>query len=138
VTHVGCWAHARRNFFEAGKAVGKGKRSPTAEQGLAFCDQLFRLEKKFAKLTPEKRKEKRLEQSKPVLDALFAWAETRHAAPKSALGKALNYVKNQREPLTNFLLDGMISGAIIFRLLFYHSNGSDGVVNQKRFQSFPH
>ena len=108
VIHVGCWAHARRNFFDAAKAVGKGKRSSTAEQGLAYCDRLFQLEKRFAKLTPEERKQKRLEQSKPVLDAMLAWAETRHAAPKSTLGKALNYVKNQWEPLTRFLLDGRI------------------------------
>ena len=30
---VGCWAHARRKFDEALRAVPKGKRSPTAEQG---------------------------------------------------------------------------------------------------------
>ena len=35
VTHAGCWAHARRYFFEAAKTVAKGKRSPTADQGLA-------------------------------------------------------------------------------------------------------
>ena len=39
---------------------------------------------------------------------MLAWAETRHAAPKSALGKALNYLKNQWDPLTRFLLDGRI------------------------------
>ena len=34
---VGCWAHARREFDEATKAVPKGKRSPTAEQGVPFA-----------------------------------------------------------------------------------------------------
>lgn len=33
---VGCWAHARRKFDEALRAVPKGKRSPTAEQGVAY------------------------------------------------------------------------------------------------------
>lgn len=35
-------------------------------------------------------------------------AETRNAAPKSKLGQALTYLKNQWPYLTNFLLDGRI------------------------------
>ena len=54
--HVGCWAHVRRKFDEALRAVPKGKRSPTAEQGVAYCSQLFKLEEKFKDLSPEERK----------------------------------------------------------------------------------
>ena len=108
VRHVGCWAHARRGFDEAAKAVPKGKRSPTAEQGLAYCTKLFKLEEEFASLTPKERKERRQKQSKPVLDAMLAWANTRTAAPKSELGKALTYLKNQWQTLTVFLEDGRI------------------------------
>ena len=108
VTHVGCWAHARRKFEEAQKAVPKGKRSNTAEQGVAYCTQLFKLEEKFKELSPEERKKMRLEQEKPVLDAMLVWANTRNAAPKSALGQALTYLKNQWPYLTNYLLDGRI------------------------------
>ena len=108
VRHVGCWAHARRGFDEATKAVPKGKRSPTAEQGLAYCTKLFKLEEEYADLTPEERKERRQERSKPVLDAMLAWANTRTAAPKSELGKALTYLKNQWQTLTVFLEDGRI------------------------------
>jgi transposase len=107
-TRVGCWAHARRKFDEALKAVPKGKRSPTAEQGVAFCSQLFKLEEQFKALPPEERKQKRLEQEKPVLDAMQAWANTRNAAPKSKLGIALNYLKNQWTELNAYLLDGRI------------------------------
>jgi hypothetical protein len=35
-------------------------------------------------------------------------ANTRNAAPKSKLGTALTYLKNQWEPLNHFLLDGRI------------------------------
>ena len=108
VTHVGCWAHARRKFDEACRAVPKGKRSPTAEQGVAYCTQLFELEKEFKALSPEERKKQRLEREKPVLDAMLAWANTRSAAPKSALGKALTYLKNQWPYLNSYLLDGRI------------------------------
>ena len=106
--HVGCWAHARRKFDEALRAVPKGKRSPTAEQGVAYCSQLFKLEEQFKGLSPEERKKQRLEQEKPVLDAMLAWANTRNAAPKSKLGIALNYLKNQWTDLTAYLLDGRI------------------------------
>lgn len=105
---VGCWAHARRKFYDAEKAVPKGKRSPTAEQGVAYCTRLFQLEEKLKDLSPEERKQQRLEQEKPVLDAMLAWANTRNAAPKSKLGIALNYLKNQWEPLNSYLLDGRI------------------------------
>lgn len=81
----------------------KGKRSPTAERGVAYCIILFELEKSFQKLTPEKRKKQRLEQEKPVLDIMLAWTNTRHAAPKSKLGKALTYLQNQWEYLNNYL-----------------------------------
>ena len=106
--HVGCWAHARRKFDEALRAVPKGKRSPTAEQGVAYCSQLFKLEEKFKNLSPEERKVQRLEQEKPVLDAMLAWANTRNAAPKSKLGEALGYLKNQWADLIAYLQDGRI------------------------------
>ena len=39
---------------------------------------------------------------------MLAWANTRHAAPKSKLGIALTYLQNQWEYLNNYLLDGRI------------------------------
>lgn len=39
---------------------------------------------------------------------MFAWAEKRIAAPKSALGKALTFLKNQWPYLTNYLKDGRL------------------------------
>ena len=96
ITVVGCWAHARRKFDEAVKSLPKGKaKGGSATQGLAYCNKLFELEDTFSGLSPEERYVQRLEQAKPVLDALLAWANTRTAAPKSALGKALTYLKEQ-------------------------------------------
>lgn len=105
--HVGCWAHARRKFDEALRASPKGKPSPTAQQGVAYCSELFKLEDKLKNLSPEERKKKRQEQVK-VLDAMLAWANTRNAAPKSKLGIALNYLKNQWSTLIVYLEDGRI------------------------------
>ena len=39
---------------------------------------------------------------------MLAWANTRNAAPKSKLGMALSYLKNQWTDLTAYLQDGRI------------------------------
>ena len=109
ITIVGCWTHARRKFDEAVKALPKGKaKGSSAMQGLAYCDRLFSLEDGWMDLSPEERYTQRLEQAKPVLDAMLSWANSRTAAPKSALGKALNYLKEQWPYLTSYLKDGRL------------------------------
>ncbi len=109
ITVVGCWAHARRKFDEAVRSLPKGKaKGSSASQGLTYCNLLFRMEQEIADKTAEERYEERLKQAKPVLDAMFAWANSRTAAPKSALGKALNYLKEQWPYLTNYLKDGRL------------------------------
>ena len=57
-------------------------------------------------MTVEERFAKRLEQEKPVLEALLAWANAlkSQTAPKSALGKALHYLLEQ------WPLSGALSG----------------------------
>ena len=109
ITVVGCWAHARRKFDEAVKSLPKGKaKGSSASQGLTYCNLLFGIEQEIADKTAEERYEERLRQAKPVLDAMFAWANSRTAAPKSALGKAFHYVKEQWPYLTNYLKDGRL------------------------------
>ena len=109
ITVVGCWAHLRRKFDEAVKSLPKEKaKGSSASQGLAYCDLLFKLEDGWTELTPEERYNQRLKQAKPVLDAMFAWANSRTAAPKSALGKAFTYLKEQWPYLTNYLNDGRL------------------------------
>ena len=95
---VGCWAHARRKFDEALQTLPKEKRQDSlAATGECYCARLFQLEQSFTGLTAEERYDKRLELEKPVLDALLAWANEASAktAPKSALGKALHYLREQ-------------------------------------------
>ena len=109
ITVVGCWAHTRRKFDEAVKSLPKGKvKGSSASQGLTYCNLLFGIEQEIAGKTAEQRYEERLKQAKPVLDAMFAWANSRTAAPKSALGKAFHYLKEQWPYLTNYLKDGRL------------------------------
>ena len=106
---VGCWAHARRKFDEAVKALPKEEQAGSAAlEGQRYCSALFALEKEFAGLTPEERYKERQERAKPVVDALLAWAKTKSAPPKSALGKALHYLQEQWPWLLRYLEDGRL------------------------------
>ncbi|MCK4261157.1 MAG: IS66 family transposase [Halanaerobiales bacterium] len=112
VTIVGCWAHARRKFNDAMNAIldKTSKTSLVSKEGFDYCNKLFELECKLAHMTSEERYKKRLEQSKPVLDALLVWlnSKSKQVLPKSALGKAITYCKNQWNKLEAFLLDGRL------------------------------
>jgi transposase len=106
---VGCWAHTRRKFDEAVNALPQPERAGSAAlEGQQYCTKLFAIEKELAKLTPEERYEQRLKREKPVLDALWAWSQTRKAPPKSALGKALYYLQEQWPYLIRYLEDARL------------------------------
>lgn len=109
----GCWTHARRKFVDVLKTVPKHlqKDSP-ASVGLAYCDQLFALERKYKEeeLTPNERYERRLTDSKPIATAFFAWAEGLLPAitDKGKLREAVGYAVYQQPRLMNFFLDGRL------------------------------
>lgn len=110
ITDVGCWAHLRRKFEKARIALPKGKSADNSAvtKALGYFTRISKIEKQLAKLSFAERYTKRLEQEKPLLDELFAWAEKLNAAPKSALGKALTYMQNQKQYLLNYLKDGRL------------------------------
>lgn len=91
---VGCWAHARRKFDEVLHALPPDKREGTATlTGLEYGNKLFAWEERFKELSPEERAKQRLKEEKPTWDALLVWADSISAAPRSAPGKALHYLK---------------------------------------------
>ncbi len=110
VTLVGCFAHARRKFDEALKALPTSKRDTpvTAKQGLEYCNRLFKIERSLKDASPKKRYDERQKQSRPVLDTFFVWLHEQSAQvlPKSALGTAITYCLNQWSKLVAFLEDG--------------------------------
>lgn len=112
VTLVGCWAHARRKFTEALKALPESASTSNvkAKEGLEFCNQLFKIERDLKDLSPKERHENRIERSQPVLDAFSAWLREQRprVLPKSALGQAITYCINQWERLVVFLEDGQL------------------------------
>ena len=110
ITVVGCLAHARRKFADALKVLPmEQRRDSSAAEALQYFAKIAAWEKKLESVTPEKRYKMRQEKEKPILDALYAWAEARkNVAPKSALGKALYYLREQRPYLERYLLDGRL------------------------------
>jgi transposase len=104
--HCACWSHMKRKYSDA--LPKTDLKDSKAAQGIAFCDKLFILERDFKDLSPEERLKQRHEKSKPVLDAYFAWVATVNPLAGCKLAEAITYARNQREPLSAFLLDGRI------------------------------
>ena len=107
VTHLGCWAHARRKFDEALK-----NDRHRAETALAYIQALYAVERKATEggLTASRRKELRLEKALPVLNAMSKWIskQAMQVLPKSKIGKALLYSATRWEQLSAYLYDGML------------------------------
>ena len=119
LTHVLCFAHARRYFIEALKALGLNpKKLPDKPpdkarrtlKGLGFIRQLYAIEQRIRGRPPDERRRIRIEESQPVLDRLRAWLDdTRpNVPPKTPLGKALGYLDEHWAGLTRFLADGRL------------------------------
>jgi len=109
----GCWVHLRRMWEDAYKAVPEELRSGNTitEQGLAYIDKFFKLEKEFADLPADERFISRLKESKPITDAFFEWVSGLNVLPKCALGAATTYTLNQRPYLENIYLDGRLEAS---------------------------
>lgn len=107
VTHLACWAHARREFFNA-----RDNDKERAETALAFIQQLYAVEReaKEKNLEPEDIKKLRLDRSLPVINLMSEWMKRqlgdRKVLPGSAIGKALRYSAERWDELSNYLHDG--------------------------------
>lgn len=109
ITRCLCFSHLRRYYLEAIPLDSRKKEihGSGGAIGRAYCDKLFKLERKWKELSPEERKNKRLVYSIPVLDAFFEWAE-KTFTNQDMLKKALKYTLNHKRYFSNFLLDGRI------------------------------
>ncbi len=104
-TEVGCWSHARRNFWDA--AVCKHE---LGLEGLRRIDAIFAADRLLADLAPSPRKAMRDVHVRPLVDAFFTWVKAEHARPRERglVAKALGYALNQEQPLRRFLEDGRL------------------------------
>ena len=85
-----------------------GTPPSVAETGLAFINKLFNTERDLKELPSEERYTRRLEQEKPVLEAFWSWLDKQNASTRN-LREALQYTRNQKPYLENYLMDGRCS-----------------------------
>lgn len=109
VIHAGCWAHGRRNFFDASKSCVNADLSRSVVE---IIRKLYAVEDEARerKLSYEEIAELRQEKSKPVLDQLKDMLDKKrhYIAPKSPTGKAISYVLDRWDTLCVYLYDGRI------------------------------
>lgn len=92
VERAGCWAHARRYFYEA--LSTDAKRSTTA---LATIRKLFLAERIVMAAPEDQRLALRHELCKPILDGFRIWLDELlpELEPKNPLRSAVQYTRNQ-------------------------------------------
>lgn len=106
VVHAQCWVHGRRKFVDA-----EASDPAAVSEALDYIGHLYRIEKAIreADLSGAKKREYRLEHSKPVVDAFFAWCQAQcqrpELTPKHPLAQALNYMRRREAELKVFLED---------------------------------
>lgn len=104
-TEVGCWAHARRRFFDA--QVTDRER---ALVGMGFIKKIYEADRVVMKRPPVRRTAERQRLSAPILEAFKAWldAESLVVLPKAPIADAIGYTRNQWGALTRFLEDARL------------------------------
>ncbi len=105
VTHVGCWAHARRKFEHA-----LNNDRVRAEHVLSEIRKLYAVEREAAESGTDAAlvKALRLEKSLPIVNRLgeYLAGEYKKVLPKSPIGEAINYCTERWTTLSNYMLDG--------------------------------
>jgi transposase len=109
LVHVGCFAHARRRFFEALKALPNAQRTgaAAAHEAVRRIDALYLIERQIKDLSDEERARIRQTESVPQLASLHAWAsQMQHETmPSGKLGEALGYLLTQWPKLIRYVED---------------------------------
>lgn len=106
-TEVGCWAHARRKFYDA-----KDTDPVRSHEMLAWIGELYKIERqaKDEERNAAEIQALRQETSKPILDEIQQRLETFsiEVLPKSPLGQAIGYARGQWKALNRYLENGIL------------------------------
>ena len=114
VTNTACLVHVRRKFAEIVKAAG-GDAVCEAAGSLALearrrIDRIFRIDKKFDEMEPERRRKAREKKLRPHMESFREWAEAAisKAVPKMPLHDAFLYALKYWPYVMNVLKDGRL------------------------------
>ncbi len=107
LTEAGCWAHVRRKIFDVHAATG----SALAAEALERIGALYGVERDLHGKPPDARTRERQTRSKPLAEALKAFAETSLAQVpgRSDLAKALRYMLARWPALMRAFDDGRLA-----------------------------
>lgn len=103
-THIGCWAHVRRKFFEA-----KDNDPLRSHEAIARIRALYAIETELKKMREDRSTDHymlnyRTTRAGPLLDEFGEWlaVEAPKALPKSRIGEAFTYAVNQWPTLIRY------------------------------------
>ena len=110
VSRLGCWVHARRNFFKAVKAQKKSKKTTLADEAMEMIRELYKIDKYMKTLPQDQRLAYRVEHASPLIDSMQKWLKDhiQTVTPSSLTGKALHYLSEQWPHLIIFLKDASL------------------------------
>jgi len=103
---VGCWAHARRKFWEAAIA-----HDAVAREALLRIKRIFDADRLLRDRRADERTQLRDRHVRPYVESFLDWAAAKYEAVKDRRGSlrsALGYVVRQKDPLARFLEDGRL------------------------------
>jgi len=109
IIHVGCFAHARRKFFEAArvKTDKKSAKPLSAHEGINYIRKLYLIEDELRSRTMDEAAflSERKARAGPVLEKFKRWLFRRseEVPPTLLLGKALHYSLAQWDKMTAYL-----------------------------------
>jgi len=104
VTHAQCWVHSRRQFIDA-----EDQEPAAVREALDIIAALYKHEAIITDkaLTDDRKRNYRLEHSKPLVDQFFEWCQEQlqrpDLIPSNPLTKALGYVISKEQKLRVFL-----------------------------------
>ena len=116
ILSANCWAHARRDFSDACKAIGKKDqeilKNSVAHQALEKIAKIYQRENELKELSARDRLRRRKLDIRPLVNEFFTWAKgilanDRHL-PKGKALDGIRYCLNQEKNLRVFLTDGNV------------------------------
>jgi transposase len=120
VLEAGCFAHARRKFFELADVAAAARKksrneragmiSPIALEAVQRLDALFDIERSINGKIAAERLAMRQELSAPLIAEFHVWLTTQLAklSRNHDLAKAINYMLRRWDAFTRFLDDGRV------------------------------
>lgn len=106
ILEAGCWAHARRNFYE----LAQLQKSPLAGEAVRQIDEIFVLERDINGQSTALRLIARLEHIRPLVEAFESWMGTQRSnlSRHAEIAKAIDYMLKRWPSFTRFLNDGRV------------------------------